>query len=174
MFDFYYSYISNSVDNSNTANMWGTFDLGYKMKSEMVPFMGIQYETLKSFNVDSLATSSDSKVLINNSLIWFRVGFENKIFSLRDIAYSLGLHRTPFAKNLFRMLDHSFYFKIIGSYAVTSSSDNAKAFTGTKFYTEVNSRLFNDILFGAFYQITTLMILDEMRNMEQRVMNNEY
>ena len=61
MFDFYYSYISNSVDNSNTANMWGTFDLGYKMKSEMVPFMGIQYETLKSFNVDSLATSSDSK-----------------------------------------------------------------------------------------------------------------
>ena len=97
------------------------------------------------------------KELINNSLIWFRVGFENKIFSLRDIAYSLGLHRTPFAKNLFRMLDHSFYFKIIGSYAVTSSSGNAKAFTGTKFYTEVNSRLFNDILFGAFYQITTLL-----------------
>ena len=109
-----------------------------KLAKEFVLSFGTEYEYLPSFNVHELTNNNSTKKIINNSLSSPRN--RKKIFSLTDIATELGLHRSPMKPNLFRLLDHSFYFKLRGSYLVWDETDHTKQWQGLKIYSEITSK----------------------------------
>ena len=138
------------VSYSTDANIAST------LAKDFVLSFGAEYEYLPSFNVHELTSNNSQKRVINNNLLYLHLGVEKKIFSLTDIATELGLHRSPMAKSLFRLLDHSFYFKLKGSYLVWDKTDHEKAWQGLKIYSEITSKIFKDFNIGAFYQMTSL------------------
>ena len=127
-----------------------------KLAKEFIVSFGAEYEYLPSFNVHELVNNSSIKKIMNNSLLYMHLGIEKKIFCLTDIATELGLHRSPMAKSLFRLLDHSFYFKLRGSYLVWDETDHTQQWQGLKIYSEITSKIFKDFNIGAFYQMTSL------------------
>jgi hypothetical protein len=131
-------------------------DIASELTKDFVLSFGAEYESLPTFNVHELVNNNSIKKVINNNLAYLHIGLEKKIFSLTDIATELGLHRSPMAKSLFSLLDHSFYFKIRGSYLVWDKTDHTTTWQGMKIYSEITSKIFNDFIIGVFYQMTSL------------------
>ena len=148
---------NNSNDGLKIPIAYSTeLNIGSLLGKDFVARAGTEYEYVPSFNVGELNNQFSTKEVINNTFGYVHLELEKKIFSLTDIATELGLHRSPMAKSLFRLLDHSFYFRIRGSYLVYDKTDHPKPWQGLKIYSEITSKVFKNFNVGAFYQMTSL------------------
>ena len=152
---FYYSMNSANDEIKIPSSYDYGADIGYILKNGFVPSIGMEIESFSSYNTEEQLTTI-TKTLRANTIGWTNFSVEKKIFSLQDIGRSAGLDRIPYAKKLFKLLDHSFYIKATFATTFMTKSDNEQAFKGTKVQVDLNSRIFKDIEASVYYKSTTM------------------